>query len=207
MSADWRRLPWRVRYELGARVASRARRAGIQLTHRHCTVEFRGRAHLGPGFSLIIPGPGTLTIGHAVDFRRGFVCEISGNGRVAIGDGCVFTSHSLIQCSTSIEIGEGVVLGQSLFIADGSHRFRDWRRPILEQGYDFRPIRIGDRAAIMTKCTILNDVGDGAFVGANSVVTKPIPPYSLAVGAPARVVDYFGPPDMRPVDLADRTTT
>jgi len=49
----------------------------------------------------------------------------------------------------------------------------------------------------MTKCTILNDVGDGAFVGANSVVTKPIPPYSLAVGAPARVIDYFGPPEMR----------
>ena len=104
-------------------------------------------------------------------------------------------------------VHEDVVLGQSLFIADGSHRFRDWRRPILEQGYEFRPIRIGDRAAIMTKCTILNDVGDGAFVGANSVVTKPIPPYSLAVGAPARVIDYFGPPEMRPTDLADRVTT
>jgi acetyltransferase-like isoleucine patch superfamily enzyme len=196
-----------MRYELGARLASRARRTSIQLTHRHCTVEFRGRAHLGPGFSLIIPGPGTLTIGDQADFRRGFVCEISGDGRVTIGDSCVFTSHSLIQCSTSIEIGDGVVLGQSLFIADGSHRFRDWRRPILEQGYDFRPIRIGDRAAIMTKCTILNDVVDGAFVGANSVVTKAIPPYSLAVGAPARVVDYFGPPEMRPAELADRVTT
>jgi acetyltransferase-like isoleucine patch superfamily enzyme len=195
MSTNWRRLPWRMRYELGARLASRARRTSIQLTHRHCTVEFRGRAHLGPGFSLIIPGPGTLTIGDQADFRRGFVCEISGDGRVTI------------ECSTSVEIGDGVVLGQSLFIADGSHRFRDWRRPILEQGYDFRPIRIGDRAAIMTKCTILNDVGDGAFVGANSVVTKAIPPYSLAVGAPARVVDYFGPPEMRPAELADRVTT
>ena len=36
-----------------------------------------------------------------------------------------------------------------------------------------------------------------AVIGANSVVTRPIPPYCLAVGAPAKVVEYFGPPERR----------
>jgi acetyltransferase-like isoleucine patch superfamily enzyme len=207
MRTDWRRVPWRVRYQFGERVATRLRRAAIALTHQHCTVEFRGRVRLGPGFSVMIPGPGTLVVGDGVDFRRGFVCEISGTGRVAIGDRAIFTSHALIQCSTSIEIGEEAMLGQDLFIADGNHRFRDWRRNMLEQGYDYRPIRIGARAAINTKSTILNSVGEGAIVGANSVVTRPVPAYCVAVGAPARVIDYFGPPELRPPELEERIAT
>ena len=51
---------------------------------------------------------------------------------------------------------------------------------------------IGDDAVITTKCTVMADVGQRAFVGANSVVTRPIPPFSVAVGAPARVVETFG---------------
>jgi acetyltransferase-like isoleucine patch superfamily enzyme len=46
------------------------------------------------------------------------------------------------------------------------------------------------------------DVGTRAFIGANSVVTKPIPPYTVAVGAPARPIEYFGPPGGEPAELA-----
>jgi acetyltransferase-like isoleucine patch superfamily enzyme len=55
-------------------------------------------------------------------------------------------------------------------------------------------LRIDDDALITTKCTIMADVGRRAIVGANSVVTNPIPAYTVAVGAPARAIDYFGPP-------------
>ena len=51
------------------------------------------------------------------------------------------------------------------------------------QGYDFRPLHIEDDATITTKCTIINDVGTRAFIGANSVVSQAIPPYCLAAGA------------------------
>ena len=200
---EWSRLPWLVRYRAAPRLASDLRRLAISATHRHCRVEFAGPVRLGPGFHLEIPDRGSFLVGAGVDFRRGFVCEISGDGVVRIGAGSVFTSNMLIQCSTSIEIGQGCVFGQSTLIVDGSHRFKDLHRPVLEQGYDYRPVRIGDGATVMTKCTILADVGDRAFIGANSVVTRPIPPYCLAVGAPARVVDYFGPPDLRPAECAD----
>jgi acetyltransferase-like isoleucine patch superfamily enzyme len=72
---------------------------------------------------------------------------------------------------------------------------------MLEQGYDFQPLRIGDDVTTTTKNTIMHHIGERAFVGANAVVTKPIPPFTVAVGAPARPVDYFGPPGQEPAEL------
>lgn len=193
-----RRLPWRLRYELAASAGSELRRLAVLATHRHCRVEFRGPVRLGPGFTLRIPDAGTLIVGHGVELRRGFVCEISGDGQVVIGDGCTFTYDTVIQCSTSIEIGRGSVFAQSVLLVDGNHRYGDAARSSLDQGYDYRPLRIGDRVMVMAKCTVFADVGDGTFVGANSVVSRPLPPHCLAVGAPARPVRHFDRPPPAP---------
>ena len=197
-----RRLPWHLRYRVGAKAASDLRKLVVRATHLHAHVEFQGPVRLGPGFQLDIPDRGTLIVGPGVDFRRGFVCEISGNGRVTIGGGSIFTSNMLIQCSTSIDIGRRAVFGQSTILVDGNHRFRDPERHFLDQGYDLAPVTIGDGVLVTSKCTLMADIGEHAVIGANSVVSKPIPPYCLAVGAPARVVEYFGPPDRRPAGLA-----
>lgn len=108
------------------------------------------------------------------------------------------TYSVLIQCSTSVEIGERCAVGQSTIIVDGNHRFRDLSKPMLEQGYDFHPIRIEDDAAVTSKCTVIADVGTRAFVGANSVVVEPVPAYTVAAGIPARALDYFGPGEPPP---------
>jgi acetyltransferase-like isoleucine patch superfamily enzyme len=186
-----RKAPWAVRHGYGAKVASDLRRLSVVATHRHCHVEFRGPVRLGPGFILRIPDRGTLVVGAGVEFRHGFVCEISGDGRVTIGDLSCFTSHALVQCSTSIDIGRRCVFGQSALLVDGAHRFRDPNRPIAEQGYDYRPLRIGDGVMVMAKCTIFAGIGDGTVVGAHSVVSRPLPPRCLSLGAPARPVEFF----------------
>jgi acetyltransferase-like isoleucine patch superfamily enzyme len=201
VAKDWRRLPWHVRYRVGARVASRARQLLITVTHLHCRVEFNGPVRIGPGFALDIPDKGSFIVGPAVDFRRGFVCEISDHGRVTIGAGSVFTSDALIQCTTSIDIGERCIFGQSALIADGFHRYRDHSKHLLDQGYDFRPVTIGDGAVATSKCTITADVGEHALIAAHSVVTQPVPAFCVIGGAPARVIEYFGPPDRRPLGL------
>jgi acetyltransferase-like isoleucine patch superfamily enzyme len=72
---------------------------------------------------------------------------------------------------------------------------------MLEQGYDFSPVRIEDDAAVMSKCTVMANIGRRAFVGANSVVSRPLPAYTVCVGAPARPIDYFGPPGEEPPEL------
>ncbi len=196
-----RRIPWRLRYRSGAMLASHMRRLSILATHRHCHVEFQGPVYLGPGFHLRIPEKGEFIVGHGVEFRRGFGCEISGDGRVTIGAGSTFTWNVIIQCTTSVEVGNGCVLAQSVLVADGSHRYREPETPMVRQGYDFNPITIGDYASIMAKATVIASVGEGAFVAANAVVTKPVPAFCLAAGVPARVIDYFGPPEKRPAEL------
>jgi acetyltransferase-like isoleucine patch superfamily enzyme len=123
-------------------------------------------------------------VGDAAGFRRDFRAEVSGSGRVSIGSGPRFTYSVLMKCSTTIDIGERCMFGQTTILLDGQHRFRDLTRPMLEQGYDFRPLRIEDDAVITTKCTIIADVGERPFIGANSVVTKPIPAFTVALGAP-----------------------
>jgi acetyltransferase-like isoleucine patch superfamily enzyme len=177
------------------------RKAGIRATHTHCRVEFQGPVRLGPGFQLDIPDAGTFIVGPGVDFRRGFVCEIVGNGRVTIGAGTTFTSHTLIQCSTSIDIGERCAIGQSTLIVDGRHRYLDADGHWLEQGYDYQPLRIGDGVGISDKCTIQNSIGDRSMIVSHSVVNREIPAYCVAAGVPARVIRRFGPAD--PVTPAD----
>jgi len=191
------KLPWVLRYEYGARLASALRLVAVRVTHLHAQVEIRGPVRLGPGFSLYIPDRGTLVVGPGVEFRHGFRCEIRGDGRVEIGAGTVFTSNCLIQCSTLVSIGEQCAFGQSTLVVDGYHRYRDPERHWLEQGYDFRPVHIGAGAGISDKCTVQADVGERAMVASGSVVSRPIPPFCLAVGSPARVIRYFGPPERR----------
>lgn len=196
------KLPWKARYLLGWRVTSWLRLLVLRATHLHCNVDIEWPVRLGPGFSLFIPDGGSFVVGKGVDFRRDFSCEIQGDGRVEIGAGTVFTSNTLIQCSTLVSIGSRCAFGQSTVIADGYHRYRDPERNWAEQGYDFKPIRIGDGAGVSDKCTIQADIGEKAVVASGSVVNRPVPPYCLAVGAPARVVRYFGPPELREELLA-----
>lgn len=203
MSPRLAKVPWYLRYQLGSRLASELRRLVIVATHRHCRVEFRGPVRIGPGFSLHIPNGGSFIVGAGVDFRRGFVCEISGDGRVVIGDGTIFTSNALVQCSTSIEIGRRCAFGQAILLTDGNHRYGDPTKNLLDQGYNFRPLHIGDNAIVTAKSTVMADVGEGALVGAGSVVTRPIPAHCLALGAPARVVRSFLEDDLATAGTAE----
>jgi acetyltransferase-like isoleucine patch superfamily enzyme len=195
-------LPSRIAYGPGPRVASWARKRWVILRHPQADIRFGAGTYLGPGFSLFVPGEGAFIVGDGVEFRRDFRAEISGNGRITIGSGTVCTYSVLIQCTTTIDIGERCMFGQTTILLDGQHRFRDLDRPMLEQGYDWHPLRIEDDAVITTKCTVMADIGTRAFIGAGAVVTRPIPAYTVAVGAPARPVDYFGPADQEPAELA-----
>lgn len=174
------------------------RKQWVLLRHPHANIVFEGPVYLGPGFSLHIPDGGTFIVGPGVEFRRNFRAEIAGNGRLVIGAGCYLTYDAVIACSTSIEIGKRCGLGQSLYMTDGNHRYRDLDKPFLQQGYNFRALKIEDDVQIFSKCTVTNSIATRSIIGANSIVTKPIPPYCVAAGVPARVIEYFGPPGDEP---------
>ena len=188
-------------YGWGPRLMSALRKRWIVFSNPQANISFGPGVHIGPGFSLWIPENGTFVVGPGVEFRRGFRAEVANGGRVVIGANCTFSYYSLIQITGSLEIGEGCGFGQSSAIFDGNHYYRDLEKPFMHQGFSLRPIRIGSECGLLTKATILNDVGDRVVLGANSVVVHPIPSHTVAVGAPARVVEYFGPEDLRPPEL------
>ncbi len=197
-----RRLPAEIGYDKGPRLMSWLRKRWVLLRHPHADIRFGRGCYLGPGFSLHIPWEATFHVGDNVEFRRKFRAELGPGARITIGDGCYFTYDVILACSTTMDIGARVGLGQSTFVADGSHRYRDLSKPFLYQGYDFRPIVIEDDVQVHSKCTIVASIGRRVVLGANAMVTKPLPPYTLAAGVPARVLDYFGPPGEEPEGYA-----
>jgi acetyltransferase-like isoleucine patch superfamily enzyme len=188
-----RRLAHRIEYDRGRRLMSLLRQRWIVFRHPDATIRFGRRVYVGPGFSVDIPANGTLIVGDDVEFRRNCRVEIFGDGRITIGSGSYLTYGVLLSCSRSIAIGERCGVGFNSAVYDATHRFRDTTIPFLEQGYEYHPIAIEDDAQIHGTCTILNSIGTRAVIGANAVVTRPVPPYTLAAGVPARVIDEFAP--------------
>lgn len=113
---------------------------------------------------------------------------------VSIGDNCGIGPYSQITGIKKIQIGNGVRTGSSIFITDNAHgeviyeqlKIRPNLRPLVSKG----EVVIGDNVWIGAKATILPGVhiGDSAIIGANAVVTKDVPPFSVAVGNPARII-------------------
>lgn len=77
------------------------------------------------------------------------------------------------------------------FITDADHRVDDPSRPITWQGFESRgPTRVGDNVWCGANVVVTSGVtvGERSVIGANAVVTRDIPPFSVAAGAPARVI-------------------
>ena len=188
-----RRLAPRFEYGRGRVLMSRLRQRWVILRHPHATIRFGRAVYVGPGFSVDIPGGGTLIVGDHCEFRRNCRVEIFDEGRITIGNGSYLTYGVTLACSRSITIGERCGVGVNCGVYDATHLYRDLTVPFLDQGYKYHPITIEDDAQIHATSTILADVGRRAIVAANSVVKEPVPAYTLVAGAPARAIEYFGP--------------
>jgi acetyltransferase-like isoleucine patch superfamily enzyme len=201
----YRREVVRIGYFRGPILMSALRKRWCLFRNPQATIRFGKGTYLGPRFSLHCPFGGTFITGENVEFRRNFRAELGGpDSKIEIGAGSYCTYSVLIQCGTTITIGERCGLGHCTSLYDGSHKFRDTTKEFLHQGYDYRPIVIEDDAQVHGLCTVVNSIGTRAIVGASSIVTKPIPAYTLAVGCPAKVIDYFGPPGQDPREQRER---
>lgn len=115
---------------------------------------------------------------------------------INIGSGCQFGSYNHITAINSIIIGDGVLTGKFVTITDNSHGNPKEKKdlaisPIQRTVYSKGPVVIGNNVWIGDKVTILPNVniGNGCIIGANAVVTKSAPPYSILVGNPAKIIN------------------
>lgn len=93
-----------------------------------------------------------------------------------------------------LEIGDNSLLAQNITITPYSHIFDDPDKRIWDQGGHSKKVTIGKDCYLgMGVCVMYSgDIGDGSVIGAGSTVVKPIPPYCVAVGTPAKVIKKRG---------------
>lgn len=101
---------------------------------------------------------------------------------------------SSISAARQVVIGERVLLARNVYISDHAHAFENTELPIMRQGIaNIDPVSIGRNTWLGQNVVVLPGVtiGEHCVIGANSVVNSAIPDFSVAVGAPARVIKRY----------------
>lgn len=133
-------------------------------------------------------------VGEGICLHSPFHCDFG--KQISIGDHFVGNFHLTILDEAPVTIGNHVYIGPNVGIYTVSHALHaDQRNEGIMRS---RPIRIEDNVWIGGHSVILPGVtiGEGAVIGAGSVVTRDIPPRVIAAGNPCRV--------LRPIAEADR---
>lgn len=124
----------------------------------------------------------------------GKVCESKNKIRIKIGNNVDVGNNSFISANNFIEIGSHSILSSYVFITDHDHGFENVYKNLHEQPLsDKGKVIIEDNVFLGTKCSILKNIriGRHSVVGANTVVTKNIPPYSVVVGNPGKIIKRY----------------
>lgn len=115
--------------------------------------------------------------------------------KITIGNYCCLRDGIHITSVVGVTIGNNVLTGTNVYISDNSHgktTLDDMRiRPELRQLTTKGAVIIEDNVWIGNNVCILTGVtiGKGSIIGANAVVTKDVPPFSIAAGIPARIIN------------------
>jgi acetyltransferase-like isoleucine patch superfamily enzyme len=154
--------------------------------------------YLFPGVHIVRPQ--FISIGDNVTIGRGadiYVHPTHSDLKefiIRIGNNVHIGSHNIIGARRSIVLEDNVLIGPHVMIGDHSHHYEDIDIPIkLQQATEGSSVRIERDSWIGANVFVLPGVtiGRHSVVGANSVVNRDIPPYSVAVGAPARVMKRY----------------
>ena len=147
------------------------------------TTQFDGAVRTG--------GRPRLSFGEHCRLGRDTYFETSAGGSIAVGAHVRINTGTLVASCSRVAIGDDCLIGEYVSIRDANHGTAPGGLMRLQE-QETVPISIGKDVWICRGSVILKGVtiGDGAVVGANSVVTHDVPPGAVVAGAPARVVKF-----------------
>jgi acetyltransferase-like isoleucine patch superfamily enzyme len=143
------------------------------------------------GDALEMLDEGRLEVGAGTLFEPGVWLTAPAPGRIHIGEGTFLNLGVMIAAVELVEIGSHCMLANGCMVTDANHRFDDPDKPVTWQGFTSKgPTRIADNVWLGANVVVTSGVtiGERSVIGANSVVTEDIPPFSIAAGAPAKVL-------------------
>jgi acetyltransferase-like isoleucine patch superfamily enzyme len=134
--------------------------------------------------------PETVEIGNNVYVGHGAMLKGHPAGRMVIGDDTWIGQGVFLHSAGNITIGRCVGVGPMVKMITSHHQDLGRERPILDSPLVFAPIVVEDEVDVGTGSVVLPGVtiGRGACIGAGAVVTRDVPPYTVAAGNPARVI-------------------
>jgi acetyltransferase-like isoleucine patch superfamily enzyme len=139
-----------------------------------------------------------FTTGRALRMEA-FPADSSDRVRIEIGDHVQLNDYVHITAVDHVQIGNHVLIASKVFISDHNHGKYSGEGqdspliPPAARALFFKPVVIEDNVWIGEFVSILPGVriGEGSIIGTMSVVTRDIPPFSIAVGSPAEVIKQF----------------
>lgn len=168
--------PQRLLRMIGSFLDPRAYLHGLRL------INYYNNLHVKPRRAMRV-GAG-VRISPTVTFSHGNLIELG--DRVHLNTGTALWAGPT---RGRIVMGDNVLFGPEVFVITSNYRFNDGG-PVTEQAMDEADVIIGKDVWVGAKVVILpgTEIGEGAIIGAASVVRGVVPPYAIAVGNPARVV-------------------
>ena len=164
----------------------------FKIRNRH--IRTRGMVFLGKRSEVTCTrGLGHMELGRWVWIGDGTSVRCH-EGFLRIGDKVVFGTNNTVISYLDVDFGDGCLVADWVYIADFDHRYEALDVPIRKQGIVTSRVRVGPDCWIGEKATILRgtNIGEGSVIGAHALVRGTIPPRSVAVGIPARVVKQRG---------------
>lgn len=150
-------------------------------------VSFGRGVQISRGVIFLCTDGGCIELGDRVSIGVGaqLICKA---GRMVIGSDVFIGPGCIISCQEAISIGRDSQIAEYCVIRDQDHSFDS--RPIRLSGFSTAPIFIGEDCWLGAKVTVLRGsvIGDGAVLGAHSLVKGLVDPYTLAVGCPTRTI-------------------
>lgn len=136
-----------------------------------------------------------VQLGDNVTIARGVTIQCTGVIRnlgvgLEIGNNSAVGAFSFLGAQGGITIGNNVIIGPKAKFHSENHQFESREQPIRLQGETRKGIVVQDDCWIGSASILVDGVtiGEGSVVGAGSVVTKSVPPYSVIAGVPARII-------------------
>lgn len=134
---------------------------------------------------------GQINIQTRCELAKGVILKAYG-GEISIGEHTFLGEYVVIYGHGGVKIGSNSLIAMHTTIVSSNHSIPPKAEKIRAHGDVLLPVTIGHDVWIGAGCKILGgvNIGDGCVVGAGAIVNRDLPPYAIAVGAPAKVIKY-----------------
>ncbi|HHB94594.1 MAG TPA: acyltransferase [Campylobacterales bacterium] len=149
----------------------------------------KGKFSIDTGVTIL--GFENITIGKNISFMKNSYIYAHDSGVLEIGDNFTLNSNSQLGASFGkIVIGDNCAIAPNCVLRASNHNFSNPNIPFREQGHTYGEIILEDDVWVSSNCVITANtkIGKSSIIGAGSVVTKDVEPYSVMGGVPAKLI-------------------